>query len=121
MDIVGLRKYFKKDSPRWVILLIDMMIVIFCYYLSNFVINSFKGRFTVELMVKKSILIAGGYYLSFLYFKTYRGIVRQTGFRDAWRIFKAVFAAWTVLMFVSTIIRFNYERTAEISEYLRPS
>jgi len=121
MDIVGLRKYFKKDSPRWVILLIDMMIVIFCYYLSNFVINSFKGRFTVELMIKKSILIGGVYYLSFLYFKTYRGIVRQTGFRDAWRIFKAVFVAWAVLMFVSTIIRFNYERTAEISEYLRPS
>ena len=121
MDIVGLRKYFKKDSPRWVILLIDMMIVIFCYYLSNYVINSFKGRFTVELMVKKSLLIAGVYYLSFLYFKTYRGIVRQTGFRDAWGIFKAVFAAWAVLMLVSTVIRFNYERTAEISEYLRPS
>ncbi|WP_099371168.1 nucleoside-diphosphate sugar epimerase/dehydratase [Sphingobacterium sp. 1.A.5] len=121
MDIVGLRKYFKKDSPRWVILLIDMMIVIFCYYLSNFVINSFKGRFAVELMVKKSILIAGVYYLSFLYFKTYRGIVRQTGFRDAWGMFKAVFAAWAVLMLVSTVIRFNYERTAEISEYLRPS
>ncbi|MFD1166468.1 polysaccharide biosynthesis protein [Sphingobacterium daejeonense] len=121
MDIVGLRKYFKKDSPRWVILLIDMMIVIFCYYLSNFVINSFKGRFTVELMVKKSILIGTVYYLSFLYFKTYRGIVRQTGFRDAWGIFKAVFAAWAVLMLVSTVIRFNYERTAEISEYLRPS
>ncbi len=121
MDIVGLRKYFKKDSPRWVILLIDMMIVIFCYYLSYFVINSFKGRFTVELMVKKSILIGAVYYLSFLYFKTYRGIVRQTGFRDAWGIFKAVFAAWAVLMLVSTVIRFNYERTAEISEYLRPS
>lgn len=121
MDIVGLRKYFKKDSPRWVILLIDMMIVIFCYYLSNFVINSFKGRFTVELMVKKSILIGAVYYLSFLYFKTYRGIVRQTGFRDAWGIFKAVFAAWAVLMFVSTVIRINYDRTAEISEYLRPS
>ncbi|VTQ07272.1 polysaccharide biosynthesis protein [Sphingobacterium daejeonense] len=121
MDIVGLRKYFKKDSPRWVILLIDMMIVIFCFFLSNFVINSFKGRFTVELMVKKSILIGAVYYLSFLYFKTYRGIVRQTGFRDAWGIFKAVFAAWAVLMLVSTVIRFNYERTAEISEYLRPS
>lgn len=121
MDIVGLRKYFKKDSPRWVILLIDIMIVIFCYYLSNFVINSFKGRFTIELMVKKSILIGAVYYLSFLYFKTYRGIVRQTGFRDAWGIFKAVFAAWAVLMLVSTVIRFNYERTAEISDFLRPS
>ena len=121
MDIVGLRKYFKKDSPRWVILLIDMMIVVFCYYLSNFVINSFKGRFAIDLMVKKTFLVAGVYYLSFLYFRTYRGIVRQTGFRDAWGIFKAVFSAWAILMVVSSLIRMNFERTAEISEYLRPS
>lgn len=121
MDIIGLRRYFKKDSPRWVILLIDMAIVLFCYYFSNFVINSFKGRFAVELMVKKSILIASVYYLSFLYFRTYRGIVRQTGFRDAWGIFKAVFVAWLVLMIVSTITRTVSDREAEISAFLRPS
>jgi FlaA1/EpsC-like NDP-sugar epimerase len=121
MDIIGLRRYFKKDSPRWVILLIDMAIVLFCYYFSNFVINSFKGRFAVELMVKKSILIAFVYYLSFLYFRTYKGIVRQTGFRDAWGIFKAVFVAWLVLMVVSTITRTVSDREAEISAFLRPS
>ena len=121
MDIIGLRRYFKKDSPRWVILLIDMAIVLFSYYFSNFVINSFKGRFGVELMAKKSILIASVYYLSFLYFRTYRGIVRQTGFRDAWGIFKAVFVAWLLLMVVSTIIRTAYDREAEISAFLRPS
>ncbi len=121
MDIIGLRRYFKKDSPRWVILLIDMAIVLFSYYFSNFVINSFKGRFGVELMAKKSILIASVYYLSFLYFRTYRGIVRQTGFRDAWGIFKAVFVAWLLLMIVSTIIRTAYDRQAEISAFLRPS
>ena len=121
MDIIGLRRYFKKDSPRWVILLIDLAIVLFSYYFSNFVINSFKGRFGVELMAKKSILIASVYYLSFLYFRTYRGIVRQTGFRDAWGIFKAVFVAWLLLMVVSTIIRTAYDRQAEISAFLRPS
>lgn len=121
MDIVGLRRYFKKDSPRWVILLIDMLIVIFCYYLSNFVINSFKGRFAVEMMVKKSIFVAVVYYISFLYFKTYRGIVRQTGFRDAWGIFKAVFAAWAILMVVSTIVRMNFDQTTVVSQFFRPS
>ncbi|WP_409151815.1 polysaccharide biosynthesis protein [Sphingobacterium sp. BS-2] len=120
MDIVGLRRYFKKDSPRWVILLIDMLIVVFCYYLSNFVINSFKGRFAIEMMFKKSIFLAVVYYSSFLYFKTYRGIVRQTGFRDAWGIFKAVFAAWAILMVVSTIVRMNFDQTS-FSQFFRPS
>lgn len=121
MDIVGLRRYFKKDSPRWVILLIDMLIVIFCYYLSNFVINSFKGRFAVEMMVKKSIFVAAVYYISFLYFKTYRGIVRQTGFRDAWGIFKAVFSAWAILIVASTIVRMNFDQATFISQFFRPS
>lgn len=121
MNLVGLRRYFKKDSPRWVILLIDMFIVIFCYYLSNFVINSFKGRFAVEMMVRKSIFVALVYYISFLYFKTYRGIVRQTGFRDAWGIFKVVFASWAVLMLVSTIVRMNFDQNKVISQFFRPS
>lgn len=121
MDIVGLRRYFKKDSPRWVILLIDMLIVIFCYYLSNFVINSFKGRFAVEMMVKKSVFVAAVYYISFLYFKTYRGIVRQTGFRDAWSIFKAVFSAWSILVVVSTIVRMYFDQLIVISQFFRPS
>lgn len=121
MDIVGLNKYFRKDSPRWVILLIDVLIVVFCYYLSNFVINSFKGRFTVELMVKKSLIITIVYYLSFLYFKTYRGIVRQTGFRDAWGIFKAAFFAVAVLMLISFFIRPNFDKDSLIGSYFRLS
>ncbi|WP_313366849.1 polysaccharide biosynthesis protein [Sphingobacterium mizutaii] len=98
-----------------------MLIVVFCYYLSNFVINSFKGRFAVEMMVKKSIFVAAVYYISFLYFKTYRGIVRQTGFRDAWGLFKAVFAAWAILMVVSSIVRMNFDQTTVISQFFRPS
>jgi len=121
MDITGLNKYFRKDSPRWVILLIDMMIVIFCYYLSNFVINSFKGKFAIELMAKKSVLISVVYYFSFLYFKTYRGIIRQTGFRDAWSIFKAVALAWFALMLIAAFIRLNYTDEDIIGQYFRLS
>src|SRR5690606_6197041 len=88
---------------------------------SNFVINSFKGRFAVEMMVKKSIFVAAVYYISFLYFKTYKGIVRQTGFRDAWGIFKVIFAAWAILMLVSTIVRMNFDETSVISQFFRPS
>ena len=121
MDIAGLRKYFRKDSPRWVILLIDVLIVVFCYYLSNFVINSFKGRFGVELMVKKSFVVSLAYLISFLYFRTYKGIVRQTGFRDAWGIFKAVFVAFAGLMLISFIIRLNFSQTSGMGQFFRLS
>lgn len=121
MDITGLRRYFRKDSPRWVILLIDVLIVLFCYFLSNFVINSFKGKFDTSLMVKKALAVSLFYYLSFLYFKTYRGIVRQTGFRDAWVIFKAVAVAWVTLMAVAFFIRANFEEYGVVGQFLRLS
>lgn len=121
MDIYSLRRYLRKDSPRWVILLIDILIVVFCYYLSNFIINSFKGRFAVELMVKKSILVTAVYYFSFLYFKTYRGIVRQTGLRDAWGILRAVFVAFVLLMSISFVVRNIFDHGTTISTYFRPS
>ena len=121
MDINSFRRYFRKDSPRWVILLIDMIIVLLCYYLTNFTVNSFKGRFDVEIMVKKSLFIMAIYYFSFLYFKTYRGIVRQTGLRDAWGILKAVFVAFVVLMFTSFLVRNIFEERAAISLFFTAS
>ncbi len=121
MNLTGYNKYFRKDSPRWVILMIDILMVVFCYYLSNFVITSFSGKFSIELMVKKSIIVTIVYYFSFLYFKTYRGIIRQTGFRDAWSIFKAVAVAWFVLMLIAAFIRPNYTDNDSIGQYFRLS
>jgi len=56
-------------------------------------------------MAKKSIFVLAVYYISFLYFKTYKGIVRQTGLRDAWGIMRAVAVAFFVLLCVSFIAR----------------
>ena len=121
MDITGLKRYFRKDSPRWVVFLLDMLIVLFCYFLSNFVISSFNGKFDVELMVKMSLIVSLVYFLSFSYFKIYLGIVRQTGFRDAWGIFKAVLTAWAVLTTISFIARLGLDTTSELNHYFRLS
>src|SRR5690606_12061159 len=121
MDITGLKRYFRKDSPRWVVFLLDMLIVLFCYFLSNFVISSFNGKFDMELMVKMALIVSFVYFLSFSYFKIYLGIVRQTGFRDAWGIFKAVLAAWATLTFISFIVRIGIDSTSELNHYFRLS
>ncbi|MGO3653853.1 MAG: polysaccharide biosynthesis protein, partial [Sphingobacterium sp.] len=119
MDIAGLKRYFRKDSPRWVVLLIDVGIVLFCYYFSNFVIGSFNGNFSVDLMIKKSLTIAVVYGLSFVYFHTFRGIVRQTGFGDAWRILKAVFVALVALATVSFLVRLNFSPGTIVAQFFR--
>lgn len=119
MDIAGLKRYLRKDSPRWVVLLIDIVIVLFCYYFSNFVIGSFNDNFDVGLMVKKSFAVAAVYGASFVFFGTFRGIVRQTGFRDAWRILKAVFSAVVALAVVSFAVRTSVSIESVIGQFFR--
>jgi len=72
-------------------------------------------------MMKQSVFVAFVYYFAFLYFRTYRGIVRLTGFRDAWGIFKAVFTAWLSLMIVSAITRIFVDPESIVTHFFRPS
>lgn len=119
MDLAGLKKYLRKDSPRWVILLIDITIVLFCYYFSNFIIGSFNGNFDIGLMIRKSLAVAAIYGFSFVFFGTYRGIVRQTGFRDAARILKAVFVTLIVLALISALVRSLFATESLVSQFFR--
>lgn len=121
MAIFSIARRFRKDNPRWVILLIDMTIVLFCYYLSNYVINSFKGRFDYELMFQKSLTVTALYTISFIYYRTYRGIVRLAGIQDARRIMIATFTALGLLMAMSLVARNTLSRDEVAGQFLRLS
>ncbi|MGO1244700.1 nucleoside-diphosphate sugar epimerase/dehydratase [Sphingobacterium sp. JB170] len=105
MDLSLLKRKLRKDNPRWVILLIDMIIVFCCYLASHFIVNSFAGNFNVELMVKKSIVILVAYLFAFLWMKTYKDIVRHTGLSEATRIFKTIWLACMMLFGANLVLR----------------
>lgn len=119
MNLIHFFKQLRKDNPRWVILLIDLVLVWGCYILANFVVNSFKGRFDLLLMFKKSISVTLIYYLCFLYFKTYKGIVRRAGIQDAQNIMVAVGVAMLVLFGISYPARKIWEPTDFMGIFLR--
>ena len=121
MAIQSIARRFRKDNPRWVILLIDVTIVLFCYYLSNYVINSFKGRFDYGLMFLKSLTVTAMYTVSFIYYRTYRGIVRLAGIQDARRIMIATFTALGILMAVSLLARNTLSREELAGQFFRLS
>lgn len=121
MDLNVLKKKLRKDNPRWVILLIDMIIVFGCYVASNFILNSFLGKFDVGLMFKQSILVLLAYLISFLSMKTYREIVRHTGLSEAIRIFKTVWLACMILFLVTLVVRSTTMEDSIWGEYLRLS
>ncbi|MFD2966863.1 polysaccharide biosynthesis protein [Sphingobacterium bambusae] len=121
MKLNLLRRKLRKDNPRWVILLVDMCIVLLCYLVSHYIVNSFRGNFNVLLMSKKSLLVLTVYTGSFLYMRTYRDIVRHTGLSEAIRIFKTVWLACMLLFVISFGVRQVFVKGTPISDYLRQS
>src|SRR5690606_24180279 len=121
MALSVLKKKLRKDNPRWVILLIDLIIVFACYVATNFILNSFRGVFNVDLMLKKGILILLVYLFAFLLMRTYREIVRHTGLSEAIRIFKTVWLACMILFAVALFVRFSPLEGSIWSDYLRLS
>ena len=116
-----LRRRLRKDNPRWVILMIDMWFVFASYVFSNFVVNNFKGVFDIELMLKKVVVILPIYFIMFLGYDTFRGIVRQTGIRDTIKIFKTVGSAYVILMLLTLIIKAIFDKGTMAGDYLRLS
>lgn len=121
MKLNLLRRKLRKDNPRWVILLVDMCIVLLCYLVSHYIVNSFRGDFSMLLMSKKSLLVLTVYTGAFLYMRTYRDIVRHTGLSEAIRIFKTVWLACMLLFVISFAIRQVFAKGTPISDYLRQS
>lgn len=111
----------RKDNPRWVILLIDVIIVFGCYVTFNFILNSFVGGFDIGLMFKQSIVVLLVYLGAFLFMKTYREIVRHTGLSEVIRIFKTVWLACMVLFLITLLVRSTELRDTVWAEYLRLS
>lgn len=93
------------NTPRWVVLVIDICIVFVSYILSNFILNSFLNTFSVERLFYKLPFITLVYTICFLYFKTYKGIVKKTGLKDAENVFVSNTTAFLILFFISFIYR----------------
>lgn len=93
------------NTPRWVVLVIDIIIVFLSYIVSNFILNSFLNTFSVEKLVYKLPFITLVYFFCFIYFKTYKGVVRKTGLKDAENVFVSNTTAFLILFFISFIYR----------------
>ena len=100
-------------TPRWVVLAIDAGIVILSYILSNFILNSFLNTFSIERLFVKLPLIVFVYLICFLYFKTYRGVVKKTGLKDAENVFVSNATAFLILFTLSFLFRHFLETTVD--------
>jgi len=105
MSFYQIKKRLSRDNPRWIVLLVDVLIVFCCYLFTNYVVNSFRGRLDESLMVKQAFLVTIAFGCTFILYKTYRGIIRQADIKDAQGIMSACSSALLVLMFLSFCLR----------------
>lgn len=104
-----------KNLPRWVILVIDLFIVSSTYIASNFIINSFTASFDLVNVFYQLPLIIIVYLIYFILFRTYKGVIRKTGLKDAQNLFLANMYAFCTLIFGTFIFRNFVEPTNPIS------
>ena len=80
--------------------------------------NSFLNTFSVEKLVYKLPFITLVYFFCFIYFKTYKGVVRKTGLKDAENVFVSNTTAFLILFFISFIYRQFLEHNLSSSSAL---
>ncbi len=97
--------FWKHSIPRWSILIIDFFVCAFSLTLAFFLRFNFASIPAHELktLPKAYIIVLAIRIISFLVSKIYKGVVRYTGSKDAFRIF-AVVVAGSVLIFATNLI-----------------
>src|SRR5690606_30907092 len=100
---VPLRNRFLREYPRWVVLLIDLLIVWATFVFSYVLIAQFRDELDFEEMVSQSLFALAIYFVSFVIFQPFRSIIRRTELRDLFVIAKCISAAFAVLLTVTTV------------------
>lgn len=95
-----------RNVPRWVIFFIDLGISLFSLGLAYLIRFEFLSipQHEIDILLVALPAFIGIRALTFLVFRTHRGIIRYTGARDVRRIFVAV-AFGTIMFFILSPIR----------------
>lgn len=90
--------------PRWIIICIDIVILIFASFLTYYIISNLTLRFydTYSLSTRYLIIIVSNV-LCFIAFRTYAGIVRYSTFIDALRLLLSTFSAFIILVVLNYV------------------
>ncbi|MCL4125780.1 UNVERIFIED_CONTAM: hypothetical protein GTU68_036905, partial [Idotea baltica] len=94
-----------KYASKWVVLLIDLILVIVSFFIAYFIRFNVSFDFNFSSLINQLPYILFFALLSFLFVGSYKGIIRHTGIRDTFN----VFIASTLLCFIiSLAVTFNF-------------
>lgn len=100
--------YKSKFSSRWLVLLIDMIIVVMSFILTNLIRVEFDlSKIPFKNLMYQTAFVSFVTLIFFQLFQTYRGVVRHTSRKDINNLLKAVFSAIVIVFFVSVYAKIS--------------
>ncbi len=102
-------RYSSNFVPRWLVLLFDAAVIFFTFYIALAIRLNFELKeLDLDKETPQAILVTLLYVVSFVFFRSYSGIIRHTGLNDAYRIFQATAAAFMVLLVAAGVVRLDF-------------
>ncbi len=102
------RSYTDRFVPRWIVLAFDLLVIFVTFYIAFAVRLNFElHRLEMHTETPQALFVTLVYALSFLWFRSFSGIIRHTGLNDAYRIFQATGTAFVVVMLFGAAARLS--------------
>lgn len=100
-----LHKIFLKYASKWLVMLVDLIIVVVCFFSAYLIRFNFKLEFDFSLVNHQIPYIIVVAFFSFLAVGSHKGVVRYTGFKDVVNIVIGANILATVLISITFITR----------------
>ena len=95
----------QKYASKWLILFLDLMIVVFTYFIAYLIRYNFQITFDVASLINEIPFVFIGALISFLLVGSHKGVVRFTGFKDVVNIIIGTNILATLLIITTFISR----------------
>lgn len=94
--------------PRWIVLLLDVIIVVFSIFLSYLFLEKLnvKTNFAQYRFEKRVLLVSINIFFMFI-FKTYAGIIRHSTFFDFFKILLCAGSTLVTMLVINVIVEFS--------------
>lgn len=99
-----------KYIPRWLVLLVDIMLCVFAYYIASYFSERLmNGEFDHRTIgfLGRNVILVGVQVCFFWIFHTYSGVLRYSGYVDAAKLLLAVFSTILVVSIVNFVINYT--------------
>ena len=109
----GLRRFVKRIMGmsmmnRWIVFLIDLFLCLVGYVFAVFIQSrDIEANISYSDTIQIGAIFLFFCTISFLYFKSFRGLIRHSNFQEMWRLFVSLFLSCMVL--IASIFIMGYE------------